>query len=180
MVSLWTFFSLVGGEPTSGSNYTGVYALMGNISLISPTWQEFQYLQNSSKVLFYMSLYREPGRWSKAVLLPLNCFSLVWASPPFPNQQLLELRKGGWMKPIFCNQGTGDTERLLCSGIPQDPAQYHSLPFLPLRFHIGVEVGRGRNILPSQWGSDNRQTLTPHWIYFFYVDLCFSLLFFCL
>ena len=77
MVSLWTFFSLVGGEPTSGSNYTGVYVLMGNISLISPTWQEFQYLQNSSKVLLYTSLDGEPGPWSKAVLLPLNYFSLV-------------------------------------------------------------------------------------------------------
>ena len=154
MVSLWTFFSLVGDESTSGSNYTGVYALMG-IPLISPTWQEFQYLQNSSKILFYTSLDGEPGPWSKAVLLPLNCFSLVSASPPFPNRQLLELRKGGWMKPIFCNQETGDTERLLCSGTPQDPAQYHSLPSLPLRFHTGGEVEWGRNILPNQWCSDN-------------------------
>ena len=123
--------SLVGDESTSGSNYTGVYALMG-IPLISPTWQEFQYLQNSSKILFYTSLDGEPGPWSKAVLLPLNCFSLVSASPPFPNRQLLELRKGGWMKPIFCNQETGDTERLLCSGAPLGPTWFQHFSFLKI------------------------------------------------
>ena len=63
------FFSLVGGESTSGSNYTGVYVLMGNILLISPTWQEFQNLQNNSKILFYMSLDGEPGPCSKAAVL---------------------------------------------------------------------------------------------------------------
>ena len=143
MASLWMFFSLVGGESTSGSNYTGVYVLMGNILLISPTWQEFQNLQNNSKILFYMSLDGEPGPCSKAVLLPLNYFSLVSASPPFPNQQLLGLREGhgGWMKTIFCNQETGDTERLLCSGTSQGPAQYHSLPPSPWDSILGWRWG---------------------------------------
>ena len=119
--------------------------------------QEFQYLQNNSKILFYMSFDGEPQPCSKAILLPLNYFSLVSASPPFPNQQLLELREGhgGWMKPIFCNQETGDTERLLCSGTSQGPAQYHSLPPSPWDSILKVEVGWGRNILPNQRCSDN-------------------------
>ena len=78
----------------------------------------------------------------------------------------------------------GDTERLLCPGAPQRPAPYHSLPSLPLRFHTGVEVGWGRDILSNQWCSDNatekNKNLTPGWICFFYFDLCFPLLLFCL
>ena len=84
MVSLWTFFSLVGGEPTSGSNYTGVYALMGNISLISPTWQEFQYLQNSSKVLLCVSLVEESGLAPRLLLLFLLTVSPLSHIPSLP------------------------------------------------------------------------------------------------
>ena len=37
-----------------------------------------------------VSLEREPGSCPKAVLLFLDCFSLVSASPSFPDQQLSE------------------------------------------------------------------------------------------
>ena len=39
----------------------------------------------------WVSLEREPGSCSKAVLLFLDCSSLVFASPPFPDQHLSEL-----------------------------------------------------------------------------------------
>ena len=43
------------------------------------------------------------------------------------------------MKPIFCNQEMGDTERLLCPGAPQGPARYQ-------QYRIsgwGIFTGRG-------------------------------------
>lgn len=42
---------------------------------------------------------------------------------------LLGLREGhgGWMKPIFYKQETGNTGRLLCPGAPQYLAQFHSV-----------------------------------------------------
>ena len=56
VISSWTFFLLVGGEvirrqhhQPSGSNWSGVYMLVGSIQLTSPTWWGFQNLQNSSK-----------------------------------------------------------------------------------------------------------------------------------
>ena len=170
MVSLWTFFSLVGDESTSE-----VYALMGNIPLISPTWQEFQYLQNSSKILFYTSLDGEPGPWSKAVLLPLNCFSLVSASPPFPNRQLLELRKGGWMKPKW------GTQKGFCAQQPHKILLSITLsPPFPWDSILGGRWGGEGIFSPINGAVIIRQNLTPCWICFFYFDLCFSLLLFCL
>ena len=47
--------------------------------------------QKSSKILFCVSLARGPGPRPKAALLSLGCSSLVFASPPFPDQQLFEL-----------------------------------------------------------------------------------------
>ena len=41
-------------------------------------------LQKSSKILWCVFLEAEPGSWLKAVLLFLNCSSLVPASSPFP------------------------------------------------------------------------------------------------
>ena len=63
---------------------------VGSIALSSPTWWGFQYLQNSSKILWRVSLEGEPGPCPKAALLFLDCSSLVSASPPFPDQQLFE------------------------------------------------------------------------------------------
>jgi hypothetical protein len=45
----------------------------------------FQYLQNSSKILLYVSFEGVPGTFPKTVLLFLDCFSFVSASPPFPD-----------------------------------------------------------------------------------------------
>ena len=41
-------------------------------------------LQKSSKIFWCVFLEAKPGSWPKAVLLFLNCSSLVSASPPFP------------------------------------------------------------------------------------------------
>ena len=56
VISSWRFFWMVGGEVTgsqhhspSGSSWSGVYTLMGNIQLTSSTCWGFQYLQNSSE-----------------------------------------------------------------------------------------------------------------------------------
>ena len=49
---------------------------MGIIPLISPTWPEFQFLQNSSKILLCVSLEGEPGLCPKVPLLFLHCSSL--------------------------------------------------------------------------------------------------------
>ena len=57
IVSLWTFFFLVGGEvigsqhhQPSGSNQFGVYVLAGSIQLISSTWWGLQYLQTAQNL----------------------------------------------------------------------------------------------------------------------------------
>ena len=122
MISSWIFLWLVGGEVSrgqhhqpSGSNWSGVYVLVGSIQLTSPTWWEFQYLQNSSKILFCISLEGEPGPCPKAVLLFLDYSSLVSASSPFPNLELFELahwNSGKVMEavwslfPVIKKQGT--------------------------------------------------------------------------
>ena len=56
VISSWTFFWMVGGEVTgnqhhwpSGSSWSGVYMLVGNIQLTSSTCWGFQYLQNSAE-----------------------------------------------------------------------------------------------------------------------------------
>ena len=48
-------------------------------------------------ILLCASLEVEPGPCLKAALLSLDCSSLVFASPPFPEEQLFELD--------FCNSG---------------------------------------------------------------------------
>ena len=56
VISVWTFFSLAGGEVTGnkhhqppGSNSSGVYVLVGSRQLTSSAWSGVQYLQNNSK-----------------------------------------------------------------------------------------------------------------------------------
>ena len=90
MVSSWTFFWLVGGEvirsqhhQPSGSNWSGVYGLAGSRQLTSSTWWRFEYLQNSSKILFCVSPEGEQGPCPKTALLFLDCSSLISASSPF-------------------------------------------------------------------------------------------------
>ena len=61
-------------QQPSGSNLPGVFVLMGNIQLTSCTGWEFQYLQNSSKILLCISFEGEPGPHTKAILLFLDCF----------------------------------------------------------------------------------------------------------
>ena len=89
MISLWTFFRLVGGEANgsqhhqpTGSKGSGVYRLVGSIPLIFPSCWGFQYLQDSSKVLLSVSLEREPGPCPKHFTTVLECFSLVSHSFP--------------------------------------------------------------------------------------------------
>ena len=63
VISSWTFFLLVGGEVVrshhlpSGSNWSGVYMLVGIIQLTSSTWWRFQYLQNISKDMAQRIIY---------------------------------------------------------------------------------------------------------------------------
>ena len=61
------------------------------------------------------------------LLSSLPILSLSWLTNI--GLSLLELREGhgGWMKPIFYKQETGDMDTLLCPGAPQCPAQFHSL-----------------------------------------------------
>ena len=91
---------------------------VSSIQLVSPTWWGFQYLQNSSKILFCISLEEPSLRnlpWGCTIVsilfisslsIPLsflisNCLNL-----------LLELSGGlgGWKKPVSCNQEMGDIE----------------------------------------------------------------------
>ena len=50
-------------------------------------------LQKNSEILLHILLEEKPGPCPKVVLLFLDCSSLLSASPPFPDQKLLELRK---------------------------------------------------------------------------------------
>ena len=68
VISSWTFFWLIGGKvigsqhhQLSGSNWSGIYVVVGNIQLTSSTWQRFQYLQHSSKDIAKNITFRPPG-----------------------------------------------------------------------------------------------------------------------
>ena len=65
-----------GSQHRQRSNWFGVYVLVGIMPLISPTWPEFQFLQNSLKILLCVSLEGEPGLYPKVPLLFLDCSSL--------------------------------------------------------------------------------------------------------
>ena len=81
MISSWTFFCLVDGDVigtllTGSASQSGVY--MGSLQLTSSTWWGFQYLQNSSKILLFISVEREGTRTRpKAALLFLLIPSLL-------------------------------------------------------------------------------------------------------
>ena len=88
VVSSQTFFWLVGGEATgnqhhqpSGSNWSGVYVLVGSIELTSSTWQRFQYLQNSSKDMAENITYSPWGRtkclWC-CLMAKVSLFCIAW------------------------------------------------------------------------------------------------------
>ena len=92
MVSSRTFCWLVGVEVSwsqhhwpSGSNWSGVFVLVGSIQLTSPTWQGFQYLQDSSEDISE-NIISSPGGGTKGLWLCLmakllfcllNCFPLL-------------------------------------------------------------------------------------------------------
>ena len=73
--------------------------LVGSIELTSPTWRGFQYLQNSSKILFWIILEGGGEPCPKAALLflltvpPLSLYSLPSLISNSLNL-LLELRVG--------------------------------------------------------------------------------------
>ena len=76
----------------------------------------------------------EPGPCHKPALLFLP--SLISASPPFSHSQLFEpalwnsgkiLEAERSLFPKKKKWGDGHTERLLCPGVPQGPAQFHRL-----------------------------------------------------
>ena len=180
MISSWTILWLSWSKSESAS-LTFCFQLVWGLSACRELTINFShlvrvwYLQNSSKILFYTSLDGEPGPWSKAVLLPLNCFSLVSASPPFPNRQLLELRKGGWMKPKW------GTQKGFCAQQPHKILLSITLsPPFPWDSILGGRWGGEGIFSPINGAVIIRQNLTPCWICFFYFDLCFSLLLFCL
>ena len=79
----------------SGSNWSGVYGLAGSRQLTSSTWWRFEYLQNSSKILFCVSPEGEQGPCPKTALLFLDCSSLISASSPFSDQHLFEFGTQG-------------------------------------------------------------------------------------
>ena len=160
MISLWVSFWLVGGEVNrsqhrqpSGSNLSGIYLLVGSILLTSTTWWEFQYLQNSSQTMLCVSL-EAASPLSGHLLL-----SLISNSLNLPLE--LGAGHGGWMKPISCNQEMGDTERLLCPGAPQGPAEfqrYSNLAWVtregisgscPLRFEWNKRLSHAKIVWPS-------------------------------
>ena len=131
MISLWTFLWLMDIPPSwwcyKGSNLPGVYVLVGNIELTSFSWWEFDYLQNIIKVLLFISMRGNQDltpRLYYVSWLFLSCLCIL--SLPLISIDLNPLigNLGNGMKPISYNQETGDTEKLLCPGVPQSPACY--------------------------------------------------------
>lgn len=142
MISSWTTFWLVGGEVSgsqhhqySGSSWPGVYMLVGNIQLTSPTWRRFQCLQKSSKILSFASLEGEPGRCPETALVFLDCTSLVSASSPSVLGNCLNLpietqgRSWRLNKPISCHQEMGS----------RCPARSCSVSSLQINTHFHIK-----------------------------------------
>ena len=91
VISSWIFFWMVGGEVTgnqhhrpSGSSWSGVYVLVGNIQLSSFTCWGFQYLQNSSDDMAQNIIHSPWGdskcRWfclMAKLLYYLSCLTVV-------------------------------------------------------------------------------------------------------
>ena len=104
--------------------------------LTSPIWLGFQFQQKNSKILLYISVEEEPGPCPKIALLFLNCSSFF--SYPFLSLISNSLNMpfgtrnghGACVKPISYKQETGETERLLCPGTPQSPAQFQKVLYI--------------------------------------------------
>ena len=145
MINLWTFIYLVGGKVSGsqhhqapGSSQSGVYMLVGSIHLTSLTWWGFSTCEQHKDIVMSFP-WGGLGLCPKAALfivfwLFLPCFcmpSLLSASSPFPSQQLFEPAPGtqgrSRRQPISCSHEMGDTERLLCPGAPEGPAQFQPL-----------------------------------------------------
>ena len=102
----------------SGSNGSGVCVLVGSIQLVSSTQWGFQYLQNSSKILFCISLEEPSLRslpWGCTIVSKLFISSLSIPLPSLISNSLnllLELSRGlgGWKKPVCCHQEMRDIE----------------------------------------------------------------------
>ena len=104
VISVWTFFSLAGGEVTGnkhhqppGSNSSGVYVLVGSRQLTSSAWSGVQYLQNNSKDRTQNIIYSPWGRTKVSwicllkllLFISLDCF-------PFSLHFLTSLIKFVW------------------------------------------------------------------------------------
>ena len=87
----------------------------------SPIWKEFQYLQNSSKIMLCVSIDGETGPCPK-------CFSLVSHLCPSLINNCLNLPYGrSWRLNEDCflwSMKLGH-RKALCPGPPQGPARYH-------------------------------------------------------
>ena len=86
-------------------------------------------LQKSSKMLLCIFLEEELGPCLKAALLSPDCFSLVSAFPPFPDEQLFEPSLWNSWKALMAEAYSlktrnGGTEWLVCAGAPQGPARF--------------------------------------------------------
>ena len=140
-MSSWEFFWLLGGGGNSEESVSSTFlsqsiwgpVLVGSTQLTAPTWRGFQYLQNSSKIIFLCV------PWGGSRTLPAKARYCSLAAPSlslhvpllFSISHCLNLptgareSHGGWMKPIFNNQEIGDTERLSWPGAPQGPVWFH-------------------------------------------------------
>ena len=117
------WFQLVCGLCTCGQHMVNFFHLMGvsvpaeqlKDTVMYIPWRRTKTLPQGCTIVSWL-------------LLPCLCIpslpwlATVWACP-------LEFREGheSWIKPISCKQGTGDTERLLCPGAPEGPAQFQDL-----------------------------------------------------
>ena len=102
----------------SSSNGSGVCVLVGSIQLVSPTWWGFQYLQDSWKILFCISVeepYLRNLAWGCTIVSRLFISSLSIPRPSLISNclNLLLEHSGGlgdWKKPVSSNPEMGDIE----------------------------------------------------------------------
>ena len=102
MISLWTFFWLVGGEVSrsqhhqpSGSIWSGGYVDVGNIASLTVNFSRLVGISLCAKQLRDIVVCI---RWWGTKTLPQGCTTVSLdslflpglTSPPFPNEQLLE------------------------------------------------------------------------------------------
>ena len=114
VISLWTFFWLVGGEISrsqhhqpSGSNWSGVYMLVGSISSLIISFSHLEGASESAKQHKYIKCIPWWGirTLTKPALLFLGCSYLVSTSPPFPDYQQMSLPVGTQKRSWKLNEG---------------------------------------------------------------------------